>query len=387
MTACDVEFEETLDNGYSEDDRATLRRGLTRTYERLAPQFALLYELLATYQHCVDREDVPIGIQHVLDELMTELVGSDADPMIYLDSVDMYSTTSLVKWVSDLQPDAEGTPAVEGYTGRTPIAVNLPALDLANGLLVPLLAHEVAHTAVDDRLASQLDELTADHREKIKDEAQDLGERAVQESRSRYSEWTDELMCDAVALAIGGPSFLFAFHAYPPAWLNSDTGSHPPPSDRLTFHLSFLEQVGWMPFLEAKVPDLMRWYRSRAESGENPKSRTAQFIRKAVLAEAPTIIDLAMNTVTRPLMAPTDPTHFDEAIQAFADGIPAVQYDKVLSTWEVMLAGWLAVFVDDVSPETAQAAIYRRDFNAMLVKALELSGIASKWELYASAGS
>lgn len=391
ITAREHEVLDLLTGGYSDTDYASLASGLKRKYERLADGFSSLYDILTRYRNCVDRADVPIGVQHVLDELVDALVGPDADPMIHPHFVDMYSIVPVKAMIQHLQPASELPAAVQGYKGRQPIIVNVPALDPANGLLMPLLAHEVAHAGAADGLRSELDSLTMSTRTQIQERATRLKGRQQTDARVAFRLWSDELLCDAVALLITGPSFLFAFHGYPPTRHNGDPLSHPTREHRLRFHLETLQELGWTEFLEENVPPLMEWYRTHMIEDAPDEGSIAEFVREAILEEESAILETARsfvdsNSGATQFAPPADLHLYDGVRDDFSRGVPDVQQDGItLGTWDVVLAGWLAVLRSDPSVEGAQRAILDQGFSAMLVKALELSGIATRWEKYVGA--
>ena len=217
-------------------ERERLLSLMSKRYERFQPLLDIVYEILGIYEKSIGRGDVPVGLQHLIDVLVVELVRYQADPMIHLDPVDMYSTVDLVAQVGLLVEGPEIEAGVkERYAGPHPIVFNLPALDPGNALLSPLIAHEVTHSAADDILLEKLmgqvgaasDEVLAEHLAKVSDAGIDVD---AQEWAETFASWCEELLCDAVALALTGPSFLFAFTAYLPP--TGGDGEHASPPAR-----------------------------------------------------------------------------------------------------------------------------------------------------------
>lgn len=367
----------------SELDGAALDDALlvySKKFERLGPQLGTLYYHLAKYRHCVDREDVAIGLQHLLDVLMQQLIGGDADPMIYLDPIPMYSTVSLVDLLDEFNPESGINPA-EGYVGRQPIVVNLPALNPSNALLAPVLAHEVAHTAVRRHLSELVRQQTSQKRASLSERAsREAGADSV-DWADTFDKWVDELLCDAVALVVSGPSFLFAFHGYLPPSNVPEIDDHPPLRDRMRFHLEVLQKLGWLPFVEKQAPSLLGWYESASKTVARSGHPIETFLLDAVRAVEEEILAVAQEYVLKPFAPVDNDAVLLEARKHLRDGVPAVQIDgEVLTTWTLILAGWLAVFAEDADPTKAMNAIDDSAYNAVLLKALELSSIVTKWE-------
>ena len=213
------------------DVRSRLLLGVSRKYERLRPQLNVIHQALATYQTCVNNTDVPVGLQHLIDVMMETLAEGHGDPIVCLDSVEMYSTIDLVAEFGELKKEHDGRLDIPaGYTDKHPIALNLPALDPDNALLAPLLAHEVAHTAVEkslrDKLSAATKKITKDVTKKLGAFKTKHGSGAAAKTTEMYRDWCGELLCDGVAIAVTGPSFVFAFSGYVPPSDHAQLNDH-----------------------------------------------------------------------------------------------------------------------------------------------------------------
>jgi hypothetical protein len=103
-----------------DDFREKLLLVVSRKYERLQAPLDVLYEVLGMYEKSVDRSDVPVGLQHLIDVLMLDLLADAGDPMIHLDAVDMYSTVDLVTHLDVLFARAKVVGPGAGYAGAHP---------------------------------------------------------------------------------------------------------------------------------------------------------------------------------------------------------------------------------------------------------------------------
>lgn len=367
-----------------------------RRYERLQPPLDVLYETLGMYEKSVNRTDVPVGLQHLIDVLMAQLVRAPSDPMIHLDPVDMYSTVDLVSHVDYLferRTDVGGGIRMV-YTGVHPIVFNLPALDPANALLSPLIAHEVTHTAVDETLLEQLSTLVGASVDDVL--ARWLAVAAARSEPANETEWAsvfrgwcEELICDAVAIVLTGPSFLFAFSAYLPPTSVAGIGTHPHLRDRVQFHLDLLDTLGWTSTLDSRSPELMEWFRGVGASAPRAGSALEGFLLEAIGLVRQRIVEVSIDHVEASI-APDVVDGLEPAIAFLREGIPAVDAGaKVLDTWELILAGWFAALEEraDKVELALLMALDDPDYSALLIKALEMSSIVTKWRRFERAGT
>ena len=239
-TIAEVDAELSVSN-----DERTQHYARQQLHHTLANVESLL-PFLRPLMESVRRADVPIGLLVALDAAIEALLPAGADPVVHFDDAHMYSTLDLCEALS-LSPESHSTP----------IAFLLPVLSPFNALMTPLLVHEIGHTAI----------FQADLREAATSAASEalntLLEQYVPDpkaeahfkARTQLAGWVDELLCDGMATAICGPSYLFAAASFLPATAPDDpTSSHPFPSDRLRFSLRSLESTGWNDFMSETCP-------------------------------------------------------------------------------------------------------------------------------------
>ena len=218
--------------------RAKLRATVAQKFERLGVQLHLAYTLLNTFSASIGRADVPIGLQHLLGTVLSELVSEPSDPIVHPNPIRMYSTKDLVDRLDELLLPYRGSKLSDGYAGPHPIVFNLPALDPSNALLSPIIAHEVGHTAVERKLR-------ADLRARVDADVQAILSKHLASAGSAVSgpladtwanlfrQWCSELICDAVALVSAGPAFMLAFASFAQPTASPTVGTHPPVRDRI----------------------------------------------------------------------------------------------------------------------------------------------------------
>lgn len=365
---------------------------VAQRFQRIGPQLDVLHHVLATFGDAIGRSDVPVGFQHLIDLLMEQIVPRPGDPIVHLDSQNMYSTADIELHMEGLFTRFGSPGNGSTYDGLRPVAFNLPALDPANALLSPVLAHEVAHTAVAQKLFTDLnavidlDYLDGLLRHAIAESGNQLDVSAV--SRQFHS-WCNELISDAVALVLTGPSFLWAFTTFAPPSDFAFVGTHPAERDRVRFHLSLLDRLKWTPFMRSEFPQLYQWFEKVAASPVLTGTPHETFLRTAARHIEDQIAQLAIDHVGDHALDPDLASRTNEAVSWFQDGVPVVEWGEViLSPWEVVLFGWVAALrVNGDSPASLPRAAGDEGFNSLLVKALELSSVVTSWRDHERSGS
>jgi hypothetical protein len=381
-------------NAVSDPHREELALAVERKYERVLTQLRVIQMTISKYQDCVDREDIPIGLQYLIDTTMRELTGGDGDPIIDLEPLEGYSTVDLISEITVGRPEQVES---DGPAPRRPIALNLPAEDPSNALLAPLIVHEVAHTAVEMRLAEALRLAAAEESQAVSAVLQGLstsmGEVAADGWRKNFRDWVTELLCDAVAVARTGPSFMFAFAAYSRPTAAGVVTTHPSPRIRIAFQLRMLVQLGWRPLLEDIIPATMSWFDSLASNMRPGPDPQEQFLVKAIGDIESHIAEAALNDTPTPFTPADFGSAGSNAKSNLQQGIPAVdELGTALSPWQIVLAGWVGkleetpdptadAFGDDVGSVLIEA-VGDDGFNALLVKSIELASIVDMWRRY-----
>lgn len=355
--------------------RNALGRKLVRSDQRL--QVAHL--IAADYAGDVGRQDISVGLLCLVDALVVDLLPETADPLIHLNKQRMYSTLSLNLYAGTLIRDA-GLASALGV-----IVLNLPALDPANALLAPILVHEVGHTAVSHsgllgRLTGRLDTAALDAA-LAKHAALNPGADTT-EWKELLSAWVHELLCDALAAALTGPSFLFASAAFLPAPNPGSLGKHPFPFLRIDQSLRQLDKLGWTNHLADQAPTIRAWLETLVAAGPAAEPGADAFLREALDLMADSLWDTALEHVREPL----EPTGYarvsDDLAIHVRDGIPPSRLTAQIPTpWHMILAGWeAAIATHGDTGETLATAVSDAAFNEFLVKCIEITRITDIWD-------
>lgn len=185
--------------------------------------------------------------------------------------------------------------------GTRPIILAYPPHEAASALLHGNFAHELGHSAVDHHglleavvapLRSEkaytegLANLVAGHPNPT---AQQLRVKTLK----RVESWIEELLCDQLALAYLGPSFLFCFAGMVlPVTRNEPQDRHPNATMRIHFLLNSVQKRGWRDIVENQLPSVWRWFEYVADGTEIPGSPATDFVRRmAKMAEEPIRIE------------------------------------------------------------------------------------------------
>jgi hypothetical protein len=252
-------------------------------------------------------------------------------------------------------------------------------------LFAPILAHEVGHTSWRQGVRAQLDsavDLAAI--EEVLRKAVPFG-ADPNELAIGFDSWRQELMCDALAATLTGPSFLFASTVFLPAPAEGKLGSHPYPRDRIAFTLRILEVHGWIPVLERLVPEVLGWCRGLGNDPILDGSAFEKALREAVALIEPAMIrvssEVAHNRVTTEAFLSSEAELFDclnlEIPPVLANG-------QAASPWLIISAGWLHELnqrgADSIRSLPTIASDQR--LNRFLLKSVELSGVLRLWGSY-----
>lgn len=355
-------------------------RAKSRDLQRFIQQLDVLYWVLSMFAKDIGRTDVPIGLLHLVDELIQDLLPSGADPILHLDYSNMYSTWSIFHRVpSILDPDKRAKPH--------PVAFNVPGLDPGNATFAPILAHEVGHTCwqrgMGNDLRARLDagDITAALQQAVDGGSEP---RLVMD---HFSNWLQELMCDALAATLTGPSFLFASTVFLPAVGEAVLGTHPYPRDRIGFTIRVLERLGWGPVLEELVPNVLSWCRELATSPDLTGSPLESALRRATGVAEPAMMALAEQTAGNRLTVEALSSAKDELFAYLDLEIPPVMCGGLpTSAWLVISAGWLHEIRHRSAEGAAALPAIAVDvrLNRFLLKTVELSGILRLWRSHAA---
>lgn len=356
---------------------------------RLKAWLDLLHKQLLPYVADIGRRDIPLGIVQLTEGLVSDLLRGKADPIIHLNESYMYSTLAVqrsVKRVLDAWPLQVPIPR-----GPEPVIFNLPGIDHSNALLAPILAHEVGHVAVWQRqlMARTFEAIDRGGIEAAFQKyaaainpanAADL-KTVMEPVMKQFNFWLTELLCDALAIELTGPSFLFACAVFLPAPHQGALGGHPFPADRVELSLDHLDSIGWTDVLDELAPKTTVFLRGLGQPVSN--DATEQFLREAVRIASPAIRKVAAAAVAPHRLNPEAFRLARPALAQLLDvGVPPAAVEGApANTWTVLLASWLhELAVKGDNPAALVSISADQGLSQFILKAIEMSRIAHHWD-------
>lgn len=345
-----------------------------RTLQRLLDQLNVLYEFVAHFQNDVGRTDVPIGLLHLIDELIEDLLPSGADPLLHLNTEHMYSTFSIFHAIpSILDPSRHPEPH--------PVAFNVPGLDPANALFAPILTHEVGHTCWQRGMGRDLQTMLDITAIEAELQAAVTAGQDPADLRKAFEGWMQELMCDALAATLTGPAFLFASVVFLPVIAQPRVGSHPYPRDRIAFTLRILDRYGWTTVLRDQVPVVLDWCQGLANTPTLSGSPVETALRAATRIAEPAMMQLAERAAANRVTSEEFVAICDDVFARLDLEIPPVSSgSRHLHAWLLITAAWIhEIRGRGDRPSELPAIASDTKLNRFVLKAVELAGIARLW--------
>lgn len=361
----------------TDDERVVLGRKLLRLHTQVRG-----YSMLTPYLADIGRSDLPMGLLQAVGILIEALLPAGADPVIHLDEHHNYATLDLLTLTEPIRSSL----GIAAPPSPAPVVFFVPSTDPANALLLPILAHEVGHTAIDEADLGS-DVLSNSDQGALSDLLDDCLTAAGSSDPTTWKlnlfRWLEELLCDALAVTLTGPSFLFASAVFLPAPANgSVNSSHPFPGDRVQVTLRLLERRGWKPLLDSHAPQITSWL-SSLDQPIDQQSPLERFLREGIRILEPAIAEVTERFVDSPMT----PAEFD-GIQSFLAQLlhmevpPAEVSGKPTPPWAAVLAAWLhRIREGGDEPTTLVAATVDATYNASILKAIEMSRILEYWKM------
>ncbi len=332
---------------------------------------------------------INLGSLYLAESFALWLVGQDVDLVVVENPIHMYSTTS---W-----PFGEvlrSTPAFVPQTARRPIVLNYPLRDAHRLLIHPLFAHELGHASVDEHsLSARVEARIAQDPDfqawfqqavaSIQTSARASQTQLTGWIQLVFRDWIEELLCDALAIEITGPAFLWAFAGYVlPVTYGEPTDTHPPTTLRLRLMLAHLTELGWLPYLTRHTSESLRWLTAVSSDAGGRlaapyNSLRDLFDRHAELIRQEAAARVGSNSLD-PVVAAASSV---EAASLLTHLILPVGLDSPLEPRSILLGGWLSAAQshgDD--PGGLVEALEDERLQGLVGKAIEMSTIVTAWD-------
>lgn len=353
-------------------------RGLLRAKQQLDT----LYGVVAHFEADVGRRDLPIGLLYLIDEIVRDLLPHSADPLVHLDDRYMYSTLPILETLPGLlKPQTISHPH--------PVAFNLPGLDPENVMFAPILAHEVGHTSWRQATASALDaQVDQNAVTAALNPAVAAGVDAA-ELAETCRNWAQELMCDALAATLTGPSFLFASAVFLPAPGTGPLNPHPYERDRIALTLRILERYDWMATVERLAPNTLAWCQGLAANPELSGQPAETALRTAMDVIEPAMLNVAEAQCASRLKVEDFQRLEHELFEHLASEIPPADLTQSSSSpWMTICGSWFHEISSNGDEPSALATISTDPrVNRFALKTVELAAVAAFWRGHESAAS
>jgi hypothetical protein len=336
------------------------------------------------------KPQVNLGSLYLTEEFAEILVGQSLDLVLVPDPEYMYSTES---W-----PFLAVVERVSGFTPKTarrPVVLHYPLSDNNRLLLHAIFSHELGHSAVQEaglvaKVASSLEEDDDYQRDLIavvtalrKVWPANTDSKTARTLQAWLNCWIEELLCDHMAIATAGPSYLWAFAGFVlPLSYGSPYSTHPPNTLRTKLALDQLGSNGWTPYIHEKAPGISRWLSAVAVDTSDDLGVAFNFLRDQLVRRSDLLRDASEEVVGSAAVRPnTTVSESDEAVTLLRRLILPVGSENPLAARSILLGGWeRAIEIHGDSPAGLVAALANVQLQDLVGKAIELSVVSACWE-------
>jgi hypothetical protein len=332
---------------------------------------------------------LPLGLVYFVDEMATALLKEHPDVITVPSPSYMYSTQH--------KPFAPELRALQcDYPEGMPIIVHYPVQEIDSLFLHLLIAHELGHSVISEhellpliatRAAASVDipkKLGEAITQAVEIENMD-GQEATATLQGVFVKWLTEAVCDALALAFLGPSFLLSVTTFLTPFAGPrPSPTHPPNNLRMQLLLGYADTWGWRPLLQSNATETLAWFDAIASEEMEAQGKSYYETLGSVIAElAPTIEGVVAEHLGERLFTPATYEAQAEEISAFLalEVLPAQHRDgSPIDRRAVLLGGWLHMFSQKgATPDKLPEVVGERNFQAFLAKALEMSAVLERW--------
>jgi hypothetical protein len=328
-----------------------------------------------------------LGTRFLIDEAALAMIGPPVGVIPVESPYYMYWTLS---WpFEELWGDSlkESMPR-----GTRPIVLAYPAREATSALLHGAFMHELGHPAVDHHnlLSAVADSALSSpgfisRMDVIFGEGNDA--TTVRNKRSitkRVEDWIEELICDQLALAFLGPSFLFCFAgmALPVTW-NEPQDQHPNATMRVRFMVNTVTERGWDELLNTPVPRIWEWFQEAATIGPSLSDPVTQLLVEVCEGVESEIRQNAERVLGDLIFDSDSYLGAANRIAELLDNeiLPAqLDVHTAADHCHILLSGWLHVIKrHGGTPRAIPASLKDREYQRFIAKALEMSTTFRAW--------
>ncbi len=331
-----------------------------------------------------------LGLVYFVDELVFALLKAPADVVMTPSGTYMYST------IHKPFEDPLTNLGVAYPAAVLPIIVSYPVHEPDSLFLHLIIAHELGHSAIAEHNLDQevyrRDPNPTGTRDTLSQAVaeyltQEGGTPAAARGRLRVilRHWLAELICDALAVGFLGPSYLLTAAAFGAPFDGPEPSeTHPPLTLRTHLLIERLTSWGWIPLLQAGMPETFAWMLETSTRPQQAAHRT-YFLRleEAIRNLSKTIEDVVSAHLGADLFQLDAHASNADELSALLerDILPAQLLDRSpASRRSIILSGWMHAFAKHGDQPVALASIVGdRDQQRFLTKALEMSVVLERW--------
>jgi hypothetical protein len=338
-----------------------------------------------------------LGVVYFVREAARSIIGPDAVLIVRPDTEHTYSTLGEHRVFERVLSSVHiGLPP-----GEPPVLIQYPWVERASVALHALFLHELAHEAVQRHsLVSKvwdghpdpagLDTRFAQVIGRIVAAEASAGRTATAEDieakiRAQLERWIEELLCDAIASAYAGPSFLLAFVAFLGAGdPHGSSTNHPAFANRVRLNLALLGELEWTPLMSAKVPTITKWVQGLASRTAWPASdERGAFVASVIDEIAPAIREVSRAHLGDAVFTPAAYQGAGDDVEDLVrESVPPVQLKtrEPVSRRDMFLGAWLGTLQQlGDRPESIPMAVAHPALQALHGQAIELSFLLEAW--------
>ncbi len=332
-----------------------------------------------------------LGTRYLVEQVAARLVSSQAEVTVVAAIDRSYATvTNPLRGVFQLS-------GAQGSGDELATVVFVPRREQRSGLLHPLIIHELAHAAdeqhglvgrvlqaaaKDESLIAALGSAAKEHTDAGGDDIS----AALEALEGRLAAWVEEIVCDAFAAQLLGPTYLYSFMTIVgTSDLDAAGDEHPPTRQRIRLLLAQLDGLGWQNLLAEASNEIDGWFRARASENHEYKDISARFCIDAVSSLAGEVRNMVSSHVGDLTFWARDFTQVREEIdQLLAAGIPPSQTlaREGIDRAAIILGSWLfAVGRAGGGLDALAIAADVPQLSRLLPKALQDAAILEAWQV------
>ncbi len=333
--------------------------------------------------------NLPLGTLYLAEEAAKDIVSERADVIVANDTG--YASMPSILLPLGLQKKLSKQ--------LLPIVLFAPPSDQSIAMLQVLLVHEVGHVAVlSHSLADKVIQHAAgpksrpEYQQAVQARAAMLSTppsaQATVQAEFELDEvlkmWVAELLCDDLAMAYAGPSYLYAFAAV--VLLDSLTQpseTHPPTGSRVRLMLDAATARGWDTLLTSHSKAVHDWLTWAAAAKPRPTD-AAHLVQLAAACRecGPVVREITDARVANPLT----PGSYSDVSTEVEDlmrkrVLPAQHLDRrAMNRRAIWLASWTYAFeYYGDAPRTLAAVLDNGELQQHVAKGLEMSYLVDHW--------